>query len=125
MYAASTAFFKISIGVFLTRICSKKYQTYVIWAVLTVVILFSTYFVILLVFQCRPVSFLWTKFEGESGKCLSADVLTGSTYAHSAISTIADLVLGTLPVLLLWNLNMNIQSKMSVALILGLGALYV
>ena len=44
-------------------------------------------------------------------------------YTHGAISTWSDWTLGILPAFLVWNLNMNPRTKVSVALILGLGAL--
>jgi hypothetical protein len=46
------------------------------------------------------------------------------TYAHGAISTWSDWTLGVLPIFLVWNLKMNPRTKVSVALILSLGALY-
>jgi hypothetical protein len=94
-----------------------------IWIVMGVVILFSIYYFFLVVFQCQPVTYFWTQYLGVVGKCVNPKMITGSTYAHSAISALSDWTLGILPIFLVWDLNMNLRTKISVALILGLGAL--
>jgi hypothetical protein len=45
-----------------------------------------------------------------------------STYAHGVLSAIVDWTLGTLPIFIVWNLKLNIRGKVSVAMILALGA---
>jgi len=52
-------------------------------------------------------------------------MISGSTYTHSALSALGDWTLGTLPIFLVWDLNMNPRTKISVAVILALGALLV
>jgi hypothetical protein len=84
---------------------------------------FSIAFLFVIIFQCYPVSYFWTRFLGESGTCIPATVVADMTYAHAAIITWSDWTLGILPIFLVWNLNMNPRTKVSVALILGLGAL--
>lgn len=87
------------------------------------VILFSIFYFFVVVFQCSPVQFFWTQYEGVKGKCVNPRIITGSTYAHSALSASADWTLGTIPIFLVWDLAMNPRTKVSVALILALGAL--
>jgi hypothetical protein len=92
------------------------------------VIIISTVFSIAIIFvfafQCQPSSFFWTRFLGnENGTCLPPVVIADMTYAHGAITTWSDWTLGILPIFLVWNLNMNPRTKVSVALILSLGAL--
>jgi hypothetical protein len=79
--------------------------------------------VMVLAFQCNPVSNFWTRFLGEPGKCIAGDIIKDISICHAAMVTFSDWVLGILPIFLVWNLNMNIRTKVSVALILGLGAL--
>jgi hypothetical protein len=70
------------------------------------------------------VTYFWNRFDGHShGKCFSNGMVAGSTYAHSALSVWADWTLGLLPISLVWDLDMNPRTKVSVALILALGAL--
>jgi hypothetical protein len=114
---------KISIAIFLGRICVKKSHILTIWVVLGVVTGFSLFYFFLVVFQCSPITYFWTQYVGAAGKCVPAKVITDSTYAHSAISAWADWTMGILPIFLVWDLAMNPRTKVSVALILALGAL--
>ena len=89
---------------------------------MSVVMLFSTFYFLLVIFQCHPVDYFWTKYAGAVGRCVNPNVIADSTYAHSAISAWADWTLGILPIFLVWDLAMNPRTKVSVALILALGA---
>jgi hypothetical protein len=125
MYVTSTAVCKASIGVFLLRICRQKSQIYVIWTVIVIVTLYSTFYVFLIVFQCKPISLFWTRWEGVPGTCISIQLIADSTYAHSVISAVSDWTLGILPIFIVWNLKMTPRTKVSVAMILALGSMYV
>ncbi|KAH8768053.1 hypothetical protein BGZ57DRAFT_766264, partial [Hyaloscypha finlandica] len=105
------------------RICVKRSQIVTIWIVIGVVTVFSIFYFFLIIFQCSPVTYFWTQYLGVVGKCVPAKVITNSTYAHSAISAWADWTLGILPIFLVWDLAMNPRTKVSVALILALGAI--
>jgi hypothetical protein len=59
---------------------------------------------------------------GVSGHCVSPTVIVMSTYTHGVLSAIADWTLNTIPIFLVWNLQMNTRTKVSLALILTLGA---
>jgi len=87
-----------------------------------IVTLFSFAEVILLAFQCSPVSYFWMRFLGESGKCISGKIVADLAYCHAAILTASDWTLGIIPIFLVWNLKMNSRTKISVALILALGS---
>jgi hypothetical protein len=92
--------------------------------------LFTTYFLFLMIFQCHPISYFWTQSPYttsdvppvEGASCISREIIADSTYAHGALSAAADWTLGILPIFIVWNLNMNPRTKISVALILALGA---
>jgi hypothetical protein len=78
---------------------------------------------LVMVFQCDPISNFWTRFLGEPGKCIAGTIIEDLSICHAAMITFSDWTLGILPIFLVWNLNMNFRTKVSVALILGLGAL--
>src|ERR1700761_8704457 len=46
-----------------------------------------------------------------------------STYAQSAISIATDWTYGILPIFIVWNLHMSKQKRVSLAFVLGLGAI--
>ncbi|TVY29039.1 hypothetical protein LHYA1_G002267 [Lachnellula hyalina] len=122
-YVSSTAVVKASICIFLNRICVRRSEKIVIWAVMVAVIVFSIFYFFLIMFQCHPVVYFWTQYLGDSGGCVSSSVIANSSYAHSAVSVAADWTLGILPIFLVWNLVMSPRIKVSVALILALGAI--
>lgn len=125
-YVSSTTTLKLSIGVYLLRLCVKKIHRIVIWVVLSAVTVFSLFYFFLIIFQCRPTSYFWNQYNPKvagHGHCVWANMIAGSTYTHSGLSVVADWMLGILPVFLVWDLNMNPRTKVSVALILGLGAM--
>lgn len=125
-YVGSTTTLKLSIGFFLLRVCVRKTQRVIIWVVVSAVTLFSLFYFFLIIFQCRPTDYFWNQYTQEHaghGKCVGPNIIAGSTYTHSALSALADWTLGILPIFLVWDLNMNPRTKISVAIILALGAL--
>jgi hypothetical protein len=93
----------------------------IIWTVIITFSIFTAYYVPLMVYQCHPISYFWTK-SGD-GWCLSSDVIANSTYAHGALTAVADWTLGTVPIFLVWSLKMNVRTKVSAALLLALGSM--
>ena len=59
------------------------------------------------------------------GSCINAAAVPDASIAHSAVSFTADWILGLLPIALLWHLQMNTRTKVSVATVLGMGLLLV
>jgi hypothetical protein len=113
----------VYVGIFLGQICIDRSQIIVIWTVCVTFSTFSVYYLFLLIFQCHPVSYFWIRFiPGSSGACLSLKLVVDSTYAHGILSAIVDWTLGTIPIFIVWDLRLNIRGKVSVAMILALGA---
>jgi hypothetical protein len=114
---------KLSIGYYFLRIAIKRSQIYVIIGTMVTVVVFSTIYVFFLAFQCTPAKHFWTQYEGGKGSCIKGSSVADASYAHSAISALTDWTFGILPVFFVWKLKMNPRTKISVALILGLGFL--
>jgi hypothetical protein len=72
-----------------------------------------------------PSEYFWTQYTGGKGKCINPMITTNSFYAYSAISCVGDWTLGILPILIVSRLQMNSRTKLSVACILAVGAMYV
>ena len=123
LYVLTTAVAKLSIGVYFLRLASKRYQTRVVYATMAAVMVFSTMYFFFLLFQCSPISFIWTQYEDGSGSCLGSGVIANVTYAHAAMSAVTDWSFGILPVFFVWGMKMTARTKVSVILILSLGFL--
>ncbi len=121
-YTITTVLLRCSIAVFILRICAKRSHKIIIYVTTGVVLVFSTFYFFLVIFQCHPVSYYWTRYGPDpEGKCIDPMIFPAASYAHSAVSASADWVLGILPVWLIWDLKMNIQTKISVGMLLGFG----
>ncbi|PMD63906.1 uncharacterized protein K444DRAFT_522085 [Hyaloscypha bicolor E] len=121
LYVVSTTVTKLSISAYFLRLSIKRYQKIVIYTTLSVVLVFSTMYFGFLLFQCAPISYLWTKYESGQGKCLRSPILASVTYAHCAMSALTDWSFGILPIFFVWKMQMTPRTKLSVILVLSLG----
>jgi len=114
---------KASIAIMLLRLTVNQIHRWIIWICLGVTEIYGLFFFFLFVLQCRPSSYFWTQYTGGKGKCIDPQITVNATYAYSAISCLSDWIFAILPCFMVWNLKMNSRTKVSVALILGMGAM--
>ena len=57
------------------------------------------------------------------GSCIDKDSIPDAAIAHSVVSFLGDWILGLMPIVLLWDLQMNLRTKVSVIIVLSLGLL--
>ena len=122
-YTITTTFTRLSIALFLFRIAVSPLHRGIIYGTVGGIIAFSTSYFFLVVFQCRPVSFFWGQYAGEKGACINPGVVPKAAIAYSVISFTTDLILVLLPIFLIYHLQMNFRTKVSVAGLLSLGLL--
>jgi len=120
---ATTAVLKVSIGIFLLRITVKKVHIYVVWATMALSIATGLVLFSFVVFQCSPPSSFWSVTGARATDCLNPDIVTNMTYAHAAMICIIDCTFSAIPVILVWNLQMNLATKVPLGFILCLGAM--
>ncbi|KAH6856119.1 hypothetical protein B0I37DRAFT_317549 [Chaetomium sp. MPI-CAGE-AT-0009] len=114
---------KLSISQALIRIAEKRrafvYIQYGVMAMFTIMNLVAGFYII---FHCNPVSAAWdTSALENGGKCNPAQYLADIYYATTAVNIFTDWVTAFMPIPLLWNLQLNRNTKVSVAVLLGLG----
>ena len=75
--------------------------------------------------QCSPPSYFWRGPVDPTaqGSCLHKDVVPISTVVYSAVSAVSDWMLALLPIAMLWHVRINLQTKIGVAMLLGMGVL--
>jgi hypothetical protein len=123
LYVVSTTATKLSVAAFYLRLTNKKYQKVIIYTNVAFVLIFSSMYFFFLLFQCSPISYLWSKYEDGNGTCLHDPILPSVTYGHCVMSAFTDWIFGILPIFFVWKMRMNPRTKMSVILILSLGFL--
>ncbi|KAH6980945.1 hypothetical protein BKA56DRAFT_550770 [Ilyonectria sp. MPI-CAGE-AT-0026] len=102
---------KLSIGYFLIRITVKKIHKFIVYGAMMASVIMGTAFLFVTLFQCRPISFFWNK--DLLGTCVDIDVIIALTYLYSTVSLVSDLTYAILPMFLIWNLNMDLKSKIA------------
>ncbi|KAI3337395.1 hypothetical protein HD806DRAFT_476563 [Xylariaceae sp. AK1471] len=124
-YVVTSMSLKLTVGIFLLRICWRKWHKVTIWTVLVGCLVFNLFYVFVAAFQCRPVEYYWEQYTNTTitGSCLSKQLITDSTYAAVGVNAFADWVLGLIPIALVWNLDLRKRQKVSVAGILALGSI--
>jgi tetrahydromethanopterin S-methyltransferase subunit C len=120
-YASGAVIIKCSIAITLIRIAdSRRRFTWTIYSIMTATTLSAIIFMIGVANICHPITTLWG--ETTTGSCnlkLDSDV----SFFFSAIEILTDWSLAILPAVLLWKIQMKSRVKVSVAIILALGAL--
>ncbi|EUC28547.1 hypothetical protein COCVIDRAFT_109583 [Bipolaris victoriae FI3] len=122
-YCAAIIPIKLSISFMLIRIASRR-KTYIysLYAVSAMFVIMNLIALLYIIFQCAPVSYAWDQ-STPGGKCNPAQTLADIYYATTAINIATDWFCALLPIPLLWNVQLNRNAKLSVGVILGLGAL--
>ena len=122
-YLVSNMFIKASIGIMLLRLSVNRVHKAIVWTVIAVTEIYSLCFFFVFLFQCVPSSYFWTQLTGGEGTCMDPDIVVSVFYGYSAITCAGDWTFSILPVFLVWDLQMGRKEKVSVIMILAVGAL--
>jgi len=121
LYAPISAAIRTSIAVFLLRLANTPLHKAIIWVNLILTWILSLAFFLILLLQCLPLDNFWARLRGQPGKCVDHDVVINATIVHSVLSATSDIVLALLPVALLWRVQLDRGTKVSISLLLSLG----
>jgi hypothetical protein len=114
---------KASIGIMLLRLSVNRIHKSIVWTVLALTEVYSFFFFFIFLFQCVPSAYFWTQLTGGKGTCMDPDIVVGVFYGYSAITCAGDWTFSILPVFMVWDLQMGKKEKISVIMILAVGAL--
>lgn len=114
---------KASIALMLLRLSVLPLHKGILWVTFVISELYSAFFFFIFVFQCIPTEYFWTRYTNGTGSCLDTSIVVAATYGYSAISCVGDLIYATLPISLVWSLQMSGREKTAVIAILALGAM--
>jgi hypothetical protein len=120
-YFAESALLKLSLSFFYLRIFPGPKIKSVIWSVVVVNVLFGFAFVIVGIFQCRPISYYWKNWDGEhEGTCLDVNIIG---WCNAIVSIVLDIGMLGIPMSQLWGLKMHWKKKLGVAMMFLVGSL--
>ncbi|XPS72488.1 hypothetical protein M3J09_004653 [Ascochyta lentis] len=118
---------KISVSLFLLRLVARRLHVWFLYGVITFLTAFTIVSFCTLMFQCVPIAAAWdTRLRpppiGEgSAKCFSMQTFGRIGMFNSVINILTDFLLALLPVPLIWQLQLNLRTKISLILVLSLG----
>ncbi|KAK4542624.1 hypothetical protein LTR36_006673 [Oleoguttula mirabilis] len=120
-FCISIILVKLSIAFMLARIADPmRPYVYALWTASALVTVMNLGALFYIIFQCSPVAYFWD-YSIKGGHCNPSRYLADMYYADTAVNITVDWFCALLPIPLLWNINMNVNTKISVAFLLGLG----
>lgn len=123
MFSLAILFTKLSIMLLILRVfCSVQrdigYQ--LTWLLIVTNSIFYLLFFFIPIFECFPREKIWNKTI--SGHCLDINVLY---LTSTSFNTISDIAMLSVPIYLIWTLQISTQRKIGVSAIFGTGSLLV
>ncbi|KAF2624852.1 hypothetical protein BU25DRAFT_127537 [Macroventuria anomochaeta] len=121
-YILTTTLLKISLGLFFLRVLTKRWQTIIFHSILVVSATYGVFYVFTTVFVCGDPTRLADSLLG-SKKCLPAGFILATGYLYGIINVIADWTFVLIPIAILVDSDIDRRSKISVSIVMGLGAI--
>ncbi|PVH95623.1 hypothetical protein DM02DRAFT_536949 [Periconia macrospinosa] len=119
LYFAQVALTKLTLVLFYTRVFPNKDVQRLLWGTVVFLALWGFAYVITAIFQCQPISYFWTKWDGlHKGKCLDPNIIGQS---NAGVSIALDFWILGIPLWQLWGLKMHWKKKVGVALMFCVG----
>lgn len=122
-YTMSTSILKIAVGLFLLRITIVPLHIWIIRIMMLASAFLGTAYTLLVLFQCKPISYWWDLSPDSQGTCLSASLVVIFTYIVSGLNSFADWTFGILPIFIVKDLQMKKRAKVIVSSVIGLAAM--
>lgn len=120
-YVLTTSLLKISLGLFFLRVLTKQWQIRVFHGILAVSAVYGFFYTFIAIFQCGSPARLLDNLLGEA-KCLPDWFLLFTGYLYGIINVIADWTFVLIPIFILVESDMDRRSKISVSIVMSLGA---
>ncbi|KAF3356074.1 Peptidyl-prolyl cis-trans isomerase-like 4 [Verticillium dahliae VDG1] len=119
LYFTQLTLLKLSIIFFYTRIFPAREVQRLLWGTAIFTICYGVAFVITAIFQCQPIHYFWTKWDGmHEGKCHNANTIS---WTNAAISIALDLWMLAIPLWQLRSLKLHWKKKVGVAMMFCVG----
>ncbi|KAK2597211.1 hypothetical protein N8I77_013072 [Diaporthe amygdali] len=119
-YLYGICFCKLAVGASLLRIASTKFWKHLVLGVMIFVFAYTTAGFVTLLVQCTDIRILWD--YSTKATCWGPSTLMALSYTNFSLNIITDLVFAVfIPVPMLWNINVNRRTRISLFGVLGLG----
>ncbi|GAM88820.1 hypothetical protein ANO11243_068540 [Dothideomycetidae sp. 11243] len=122
-YIWGTALVKITIGLLLLHFITQRYQRLVVFSVNIICIALGIAYSLLLIFDCKPISYWWNLDPNAKGTCLAAMTFLIIGYVIAGVNAVADCAFAIIPMLIMRDTTMDRRSRYAVCGILGIGSI--
>lgn len=121
LYFIQVSLLKHSLLFFYLHVFPTQPTRRVLWGTIGFNTAYMLVFVIVGIFSCQPVSYLWTRWDGEhQGKCIDINAVA---WAHAGISIVLDVWVLVIPLSQLRLLKLDWRKKIGVGLMFSVGTL--
>lgn len=122
MYAWSLPFIKFSIGLTILRITTDTVYRILIWIIVGLSSMSCLIGFFAVIFVCMPMEKSWMGALVE-GSCADGAIITKISYLISALAVVTDWGCAIIPTIIVWGLQMKTKMKISISVILAIGAI--
>jgi len=121
LYYTEISLLKLSILLFYLRIFPGTRVRRLMWGTAVVTVLYGLVFAVVAIFQCQPISYFWTNWDGlHPGTCLNMQAIA---WMNAGIGISIDIWMLAIPLHQIRHLNLHWKKKIGVALMFCVGTL--
>ncbi|KAF1831964.1 hypothetical protein BDW02DRAFT_504140 [Decorospora gaudefroyi] len=118
-YFMAVALTKMSFLCFCLRIFPRVELRRTVYILLAVCLAYGIAFTITCLFNCTPVSYIWTSWDGEhTGRCINFHIFA---WAHAGINIVLDVIVLAVPIPELLRLSLSLKKKMFIIMMFSIG----
>ncbi|KAH7402899.1 hypothetical protein BKA66DRAFT_507745 [Pyrenochaeta sp. MPI-SDFR-AT-0127] len=118
-YFAAVALTKISFLFFCLRIFPRKELRKTIYTLVAISAAFGISSIFTCLFNCTPVSFIWTHWDGEhTGTCVNFHIFA---WIHAGVNIVLDIIIIGVPIPELLRLKLNTKKKIYIVMMFSIG----
>ncbi|KAH7173254.1 uncharacterized protein B0J16DRAFT_293293 [Fusarium flagelliforme] len=119
MYFVLQTPLKLTLVFFYLRIFPSTGMRRVLWGTVAFTVAYGFTFILVVVFQCRPINYFWLKWDGmHEGSCVSVN---GIAWSSSAINIAMDFWILGLPLSQLKKMNLDWKKKVGIGMMFSVG----
>ncbi|KAL0939171.1 uncharacterized protein CTRU02_205781 [Colletotrichum truncatum] len=116
---AGLALLKVSIGLFLLRLSRSTWYSRCLWGLIVFVSAYSIMAWMTFFFYCQPLEGYWDK--SIKPKCYPITLFINFALMNTAFNIFTDVCFATLPVTIIWTLQMKLRTRIYLIIVLSLG----
>lgn len=112
---------KVSIALLLMRLTTLSRYRNFLWGTIVFMVCFTIACLGTLIFICSPIAGAWDPVVRAKGHCYSLEIFRNIGLFNTVVNVMTDVMFATIPIPLIWRLQANLRTRISLVLTLSLG----